>query len=164
MNAPRHRMRRTLLAATVGAAAAWTAGVRATESTPLRIIVPWPTGGAADSLGRLLATQLQEVSNRSVIVDNRGGANGIIVRWALPHARCGGALFGAGVPKSISRARLPKRRSPRRPSSMLSCSSAPGLGPQSYQWLFVNRRRRQFLGDFPRHRRCAGRAGSGDHR
>lgn len=83
MNLQRSRSRRSLLAATVGAAAAWASGVRATESTPLRIIVPWPTGGATDSLGRLLAVQLQEVGNRSVVVDNRGGANGIIGAEAL---------------------------------------------------------------------------------
>jgi tripartite-type tricarboxylate transporter receptor subunit TctC len=34
-------------------------------------------------LGRLLAVQLQEVGNRSVVVDNRGGANGIIGAEAL---------------------------------------------------------------------------------
>jgi tripartite-type tricarboxylate transporter receptor subunit TctC len=73
--------RRAALAAAVVAVAGWPVIVQSAE--PLRIIVPWPTGGAADSLARLLALHLQEAGGRSVVVDNRGGANGIIGAEAL---------------------------------------------------------------------------------
>jgi tripartite-type tricarboxylate transporter receptor subunit TctC len=41
---------------------------------PIRIIVPWPVGGAADLLTRVLAQQLQPRLGQPVVVDNRPGA------------------------------------------------------------------------------------------
>ena len=45
---------------------------------PIRIVVPFPPGGSPDVLARALAVQLDAQLGKSVIVDNRGGANGII--------------------------------------------------------------------------------------
>lgn len=47
-------------------------------SKPIRIVVPFPAGGAADALARPLALQLEKKTGQSVIVDNRPGANTII--------------------------------------------------------------------------------------
>ena len=47
-------------------------------SGPLRIVVPFPPGGGTDILARSLAQKLNEAWGVSVIVDNRGGANGTI--------------------------------------------------------------------------------------
>ncbi|MDB5925622.1 MAG: hypothetical protein JWN13_4558 [Betaproteobacteria bacterium] len=47
-------------------------------SGPMRIIVPFPPGGGTDILARSLAQKLNEAWGYSVIVDNRGGANGTI--------------------------------------------------------------------------------------
>ena len=47
-------------------------------SKPIRIVVPFPPGGSPDVLARALAVQLDAQIGKSVIVDNRGGANGII--------------------------------------------------------------------------------------
>lgn len=47
-------------------------------SQPLRIIVPYPPGGATDTLARLVATKLQESWRQTVIVDNKPGASGTI--------------------------------------------------------------------------------------
>ena len=47
-------------------------------SKPIRIVVPYPPGGSPDVLARALAAQLDAQFGKSVIVDNRGGANGII--------------------------------------------------------------------------------------
>jgi tripartite-type tricarboxylate transporter receptor subunit TctC len=45
---------------------------------PIRMVVPWPPGGTNDILGRALAEPLGRVLNQQVIVDNRGGSNGMI--------------------------------------------------------------------------------------
>jgi tripartite-type tricarboxylate transporter receptor subunit TctC len=44
----------------------------------MRIVVPFPPGGGTDILARALAQKLTEAWGVSVIVDNRGGANGTI--------------------------------------------------------------------------------------
>lgn len=45
---------------------------------PIRLIVPFPPGGSNDIVGRMIAAQLTERLGKQVIVDNRGGAGGII--------------------------------------------------------------------------------------
>src|SRR5688500_5900875 len=45
---------------------------------PVRWIVPWPPGGGADTLTRLLSPKLAEALGQQIIVDNRGGAAGNI--------------------------------------------------------------------------------------
>ena len=45
---------------------------------PVRVIVPWPPGGGADVLTRMLTPSLSQALGQQVIVDNRGGAAGNI--------------------------------------------------------------------------------------
>ena len=45
---------------------------------PIRLIVPFSPGGTNDILGRMVATHLTETLGKTVIVDNRTGAEGII--------------------------------------------------------------------------------------
>ena len=51
---------------------------QAYPSKPIRIIVPFPPGGATDIAGRYLAQKFGESFGQQGIVDNRGGANGTI--------------------------------------------------------------------------------------
>ena len=44
----------------------------------VRVIVPFPPGGAADIVARHVTTRLSAVIGQQIIVDNRGGAGGII--------------------------------------------------------------------------------------
>ena len=45
---------------------------------PVRLIVPYPPGGIYDVLGRMIAEKLAPSLGQQVIVDNRGGAGGVI--------------------------------------------------------------------------------------
>jgi len=45
---------------------------------PMRMIVPFPPGGATDILGRYVSLKLGETFGQQVVVDNRGGANGTL--------------------------------------------------------------------------------------
>jgi tripartite-type tricarboxylate transporter receptor subunit TctC len=45
---------------------------------PVRLIAPFPPGGAVDTIARLIAPGLSERLGQQVVVDNRGGANAII--------------------------------------------------------------------------------------
>jgi len=45
---------------------------------PVRLVVPYPPGGANDVIARLIAPGLGERLGRQIVVDNRGGANTII--------------------------------------------------------------------------------------
>ena len=61
---------------------------------PLRLIVPFPPGGAVDILGRLLAERLGPALGQNVVVENRGGAGGNIGADALAKAIPDGTSLG----------------------------------------------------------------------
>jgi tripartite-type tricarboxylate transporter receptor subunit TctC len=56
---------------------AW-AQADAYPNRPIKLIITWPVGGFADTLGRTVATQLGAILGQQVVVENRGGANGMI--------------------------------------------------------------------------------------
>jgi tripartite-type tricarboxylate transporter receptor subunit TctC len=73
--------RRTALATGLAAMAAMPAPGLAQEAWPtrnVRFIIPFPPGGAADLVGRLLAAHFQTALGRPVVVENRGGAGSTI--------------------------------------------------------------------------------------
>ncbi|HEX2830860.1 MAG TPA: tripartite tricarboxylate transporter substrate binding protein [Burkholderiales bacterium] len=62
----------------LGEAAAQGADSARFPSKPIRVIVPFPPGGSNDILGRVIAQKMSERLGQQAIVDNRGGADGII--------------------------------------------------------------------------------------
>ena len=44
----------------------------------LRLVVPFPPGGATDVLGRILARRMSEILGQTIVVENHGGAGGTI--------------------------------------------------------------------------------------
>jgi tripartite-type tricarboxylate transporter receptor subunit TctC len=54
------------------------AAVDSYPSKPIRLIIPFPPGGSNDIVGRLIATKLSESLGKQVVVDNRGGAGGVL--------------------------------------------------------------------------------------
>lgn len=68
------------------------------------IIVPYPPGGSADLIGRMLADQLNDIMDQTVIVENRGGASGAIGSEAVARANPDGhtLLIGIGDTHAIN--------------------------------------------------------------
>ena len=45
---------------------------------PLKLVIPFPAGGSSDGIGRQIADKLSGVLKQSVVVENKGGAGGVI--------------------------------------------------------------------------------------
>jgi tripartite-type tricarboxylate transporter receptor subunit TctC len=59
----------------------------------IRFIVPFPPGGGTDFVARLVAKNLQDKLGQTIIVENRGGANGAIGLMAVKQAVADGYTF-----------------------------------------------------------------------
>ncbi len=86
--------RRTLLAAVLAAAAPVAARAQSWPSRPVRVIVPYPPGGASDITARILAQELSSRLGQSFVVENRGGAASITGTQAIATAAPDGATIG----------------------------------------------------------------------
>src|SRR5262245_16758006 len=62
------------------------AGAQTYPTKPLRLVIPFPPGGSNDVVGRMIAFQLSDRLGKSVVVDNQGGAGGIIGTEAVARA------------------------------------------------------------------------------
>ena len=45
---------------------------------PIKIVVPFPAGGSSDAAGRMVADKLSQILKSPVVIDNKGGAGGMI--------------------------------------------------------------------------------------
>ncbi|MGA0024371.1 MAG: Bug family tripartite tricarboxylate transporter substrate binding protein [Burkholderiales bacterium] len=70
---------------------------------PVRLIVGFPPGGAADTLGRIAAQQLTDRIGQQVVVDNRGGAGGLLATEIAVKANADGyTLLFSSIPHVIN--------------------------------------------------------------
>ncbi|HKU98518.1 MAG TPA: tripartite tricarboxylate transporter substrate-binding protein [Vineibacter sp.] len=77
----------TTLAAPV---AIGTSQAQSWPSRPLRLVIPFPAGGAQDNVGRLVAAKLSERLGQQVVADNRPGASGIVAAEIVAKAPADG--------------------------------------------------------------------------
>lgn len=82
--------RRSVLAAAAALAAAGTRAQSPWPVKPVKIILPYPAGGGADPVARLIGQALGARIGQPVVVDFRPGANGAIGATAVAHAAADG--------------------------------------------------------------------------
>src|SRR5438309_11961941 len=70
-----HRLIRTLAVATLLPLAA---AAQPFPNKAVRLMVPFPPGGATDIIGRLVAAKMQEVWGQPVVVENKPGAGTVV--------------------------------------------------------------------------------------
>jgi len=85
------------LAAIALVAATPDADAQAWPDKSVRVVVPFPAGGSADTLGRLLGQKLSERLGQPFVVDNRPGAGGNIGTDLVAKAPPDGYTFLMGV-------------------------------------------------------------------
>ncbi len=93
------RVRSTLLASLALAAILGTAENAVAQSYPSRaitMIVPFPAGGPADTIGRIVAEGMRPSLGQQVIIENIAGATGSIAAARLAHAEPDGYTIGIG--------------------------------------------------------------------
>ena len=100
------KFKKTLLLgaiATLAAAAPLSFVHAAYPEQPIKLLVPYPPGGATDVIGRIVGKALADELNVSVVVDNRGGASGSIGAAEVAKAKPDGytLLLGALTSHSI---------------------------------------------------------------
>jgi tripartite-type tricarboxylate transporter receptor subunit TctC len=70
---------------------------------PVRLVVGFPPGGAGDILGRMAAQPLSVALREQVVVDNRGGAGGLVATEIVAHAVPDGyTLLFTSIPQVIN--------------------------------------------------------------
>jgi len=72
-----------LLFATIALVAASVVHAQPYPSRAIKIMVPWPAGGATDNVARVVAQKLSPIFGQPVVVENRAGATGTIGTQAV---------------------------------------------------------------------------------
>jgi tripartite-type tricarboxylate transporter receptor subunit TctC len=85
----------TLVAAVAGAVGLCSAAIGATDwpTKPVRIVVPYAAGGAADTLGRVFGEVLSSAFGKQFYVDNRVGGGSLVGTEAAAHSDPDGYTF-----------------------------------------------------------------------
>ncbi len=73
-----HKAAHLTLAALLLGGTLHTAGAAEYPTKPIRIVVPFPAGGPVDITARTLAPRLFETLGQRILIDNRGGAGGVL--------------------------------------------------------------------------------------
>ena len=91
MRQGRRLTRRQVLAASSGAlplaiAGSFASAQAAYPTRPVKVVIPYPPAGGADTVGRILFQKLGDMWGQQFVIDNRGGAGGTIAAAAVAKA------------------------------------------------------------------------------
>lgn len=86
-----------VLAALLSLAFSTLVAAQAWPSKPVRLVLPFPAGGATDTATRLLAEQLSKEFGQQFVADNRPGANGAIAAEHVARSAPDGSVFFAAT-------------------------------------------------------------------
>jgi tripartite-type tricarboxylate transporter receptor subunit TctC len=78
------------------------AGAATFPSGPIKLIVPFPPGGAVDTIGRQLAVELSKQLGQPVVIENRAGAAGAIGVAATVNAAPDGYTLVVGASSNVA--------------------------------------------------------------
>lgn len=87
-------------------------GLARAQSRPLRLIIPFTAGGSNDIVGRILAEGMAARLGQPIVVENRGGAGGILANELVAKAPPDGSIMllagsGSFVISSLVHPRVP---------------------------------------------------------
>ena len=93
-----------ILAAFTSLPQAQTAAIKAYPDKQVRLVIPFPPGGATDVIGRIMAQELSKSLNQQVVADNRAGDSGNIGADMVAKASADGytLLMGALTSHAIN--------------------------------------------------------------
>lgn len=66
------------------------------QEQPVRVVIPFPPGGPADTIARLLEPRLRAALGQPLVLDHRSGAGGVVGMEAVARARPDGNTIGLG--------------------------------------------------------------------
>lgn len=117
------------------------AGAVHAQKAPIKFVVPYPAGGAADQITRLVANEAANVMGGTIVIENKAGAAGMIAGELVSRSQPDGQTFfvGSNAPLVINQALYEKM--PYDPEkdfvpvagmgkSPLLLVTKPGLGPK----------------------------------
>ena len=88
-------------------------------SQTIRIVVPFPAGGTADTLPRIVAERLRQKWNQPVVIENKSGAGGNIGAEAVASSPADGYTLLASPPGPIAINESLYKKLPFRPSDLM---------------------------------------------
>jgi tripartite-type tricarboxylate transporter receptor subunit TctC len=100
--------RRTLLALAALPLPTLAQPARPWPERPLRLVVPFPPGGAIDAMARILAGPMTEALGQPVVVENRAGAGGTTGTGAAAQATDGHTLLMVAIGHAVNPALYPR--------------------------------------------------------
>ena len=107
MPGPFDRALTWMFAAAVVASLSAAGAARAADwpSNPIRVIVPYSAGSAADIVPRIVFDKVKEQLGQTIIIENKPGASGTIGARAAAQATC--LLYTSPSPRDRQKSRMP---------------------------------------------------------